>query len=231
MQTDLVARPKLTAAALRRTLQPDPKMSDPVTSPRPRDGEVSADVHSRAERWLTEHGDALYRVALGRTRNPDVARDLVQETLLAAMKHWTQFAGRSKEAAWLMGILRNKIVDHFRRQSREQTFTDLEFLADERERFFDKRANWSAAFGPKAWPTPDENLETTEFWRVFDRCVSHLPERVAKLFLLRELDGMATEDICKEFGVSPNNFWVMLYRGRVALRHCLEKHWFKRDEK
>jgi RNA polymerase sigma-70 factor (ECF subfamily) len=197
----------------------------------PKASELSPAAHAPAERWLTEHGDALYRVALGRTRNPDIARDLVQETLLAGIQHWTQFAGRSQEAAWLMGILRNKIVDHFRRQSREQTFTDLEFLAEERERFFDKHASWSSALAPKAWPRPDESFEQTEFWRVFNRCVSHLPERVAQVFLLRELDGMASGDICKEFGVSPNNFWVMLYRARMALRHCLEKNWFKRDEK
>jgi RNA polymerase sigma-70 factor (ECF subfamily) len=220
----------LTAATLHRTLQTDFRMNEPSTSALRKASEVPADVLLRAERWLAEHGDALYRVALGRTRNAEVARDLVQETLLAGMRHWSQYSQRSSEAAWLMGILRNKIVDHFRRQSREQTFTDLEFLADDRERFFDQRAKWSSAFGPKPWPGPDEAYERAEFWRAFDHCLSRLPERVAQVFLLRELDGIASEDICKEFDVSPNNFWVMLYRARMALRHCLEKNWFKRDE-
>jgi RNA polymerase sigma-70 factor (ECF subfamily) len=122
------------------------------------------------------------------------------------------------------------VVDHFRRQAREQSFTDLEFLPDERERFFDRRANWNSAFGPKPWPRPDESMETTEFWRVFDNCVSKLPPKVAHVFLLRELDGMESADICKEFGVSPNNFWIMLYRARLGLRQCLEANWFKRDQ-
>lgn len=192
---------------------------------------ISDELRARAESWLADHGDVLYRVALGRTRNPDVAKDMVQETLLAGMKHWAQYSGESSEVAWLMGILRNKVVDYFRKQSREQTFTDLEFLEDARECFFDKRSNWNPALGPKAWPTPHESLERVEFWRAFDKCVSNLPEKVAQVFLLRELDGITSEEICKEFGVSPNNFWVMLYRARLGLRRCLEENWFKSDKR
>jgi len=193
--------------------------------------EVSEATHARAAQWLADHGDSLYRVALGRTRNPDAARDLVQETLLAGMKHWSQYSGQSSEAGWLMGILRNKVVDYFRQQAREQNFTDLDFLADERERFFDQRALWNSQLGPRPWPQPDESLETVEFWRAFDACVSKLPKKVAQIFLLRELDGMDSADICKEFGVSPNNFWVMLYRARLGLRRCLEEIWFQRDKR
>lgn len=191
---------------------------------------VSDAARAKAAQWLADHGDALYRVALGRTRNPDVARDLVQETLLAGMLHCAQYSGQSSEAGWLMGIMRNKVVDHFRKQAREQNFTDLEFLDDERERFFNQQATWNPQSGPKPWPQPDESLQTTEFWRVFDACVSKLPEKVAQVFLLRELEGMDSADICKEFGVSPNNFWVMLYRARLGLRRCLEANWFQRDK-
>ena len=190
--------------------------------------ELSAATRARAAEWLAEHGDALYRVALGRTRNPDVARDLVQETLLAGMTHRAQYSGQSSEAGWLMGILRNKVVDYFRKQAREQNFTDLEFLADERERYFDEHATWNSKFGPKPWPQPDESLTTAEFWQVFHDCISKLPPKVAQIFLLRELDGMDSAEICKEFGVSPNNFWVMLYRARLGLRQCLEQNWFTR---
>ena len=61
--------------------------------------------------------------------------------------------------------------------------------------------------------------------------MSNLPEKVAQVFLLRELDGITSEEICKEFGVSPNNFWVMLYRARLGLRRCLEENWFKGDKR
>src|SRR5436190_9437225 len=83
------------------------------------------------ERWVDEHGDCLYRYALLRVRKPEIAEDLVQETLLVAVRTHARFAGRSTERSWLCGILKNKICDHFRKLGRETTFTDLEFFSDE----------------------------------------------------------------------------------------------------
>ena len=62
-------------------------------------------------RWVDEHGDYLYRFALGRVDGPEAAEDLVQDTLLAALKASASFAGRSSERTWLTGILKNKLVD------------------------------------------------------------------------------------------------------------------------
>ena len=60
-------------------------------------------------RWVDEHGDCLYRYALVRVRTPEVAEDLVQETLLVAVRSQDKFAGRSSQRSWLVGILKNKI--------------------------------------------------------------------------------------------------------------------------
>ena len=62
-------------------------------------------------RWVDEHGDCLYRYALVRVRTPEVAEDLVQETLLVAVRSQDKFAGRSSERSWLVGILKNKKDD------------------------------------------------------------------------------------------------------------------------
>ena len=70
------------------------------------------------ERWVDEHGDCLYRYALVRVRVPEVAEDLVQETLLAAVRSREKFGGRSSERSWLVGILKNKIVDYYRKLGR-----------------------------------------------------------------------------------------------------------------
>ena len=70
------------------------------------------------ERWVDEHGDCLYRYALVRVRVPEVAEDLVQETLLAALRSREKFGGRSSERSWLVGILKNKIVDYYRKLGR-----------------------------------------------------------------------------------------------------------------
>jgi RNA polymerase sigma-70 factor (ECF subfamily) len=58
-----------------------------------------------------------------------------------------------------------------------------------------------------------------------------LPEKVAQVFLLREIDGVSSEEICKDLSVSPNNLWVMLHRARMGLRRCLEEHWFATKRK
>src|SRR5215831_4749526 len=77
-----------------------------------------AEIQS-ASRWVDDHGECLYRYALVRVRKPEVAEDLVQETLLAAVRGYEKFGGRSSERSWLVGILKNKVVDHFRKLGRE----------------------------------------------------------------------------------------------------------------
>lgn len=80
---------------------------------------------------MDEHGDCLYRYALPRVRKPELAQDLVQETLHSAMRALDRFAGQASERSWLCGILKHKICDHLRTRGRETSFTDLEFFKDE----------------------------------------------------------------------------------------------------
>ena len=89
---------------------------------------TAAPSAAHPDRWVDEHGDCLYRYALLRVRRAEVAEDLVQETLLAAVRTVADFAGRSSERSWLVGILKNKVCDHFRKLGRETSFTDMEFF-------------------------------------------------------------------------------------------------------
>src|SRR6516164_5798571 len=86
---------------------------------------------SDPERWVEEHGDYLFKYALSRLRDPAKAEDMIQETFLAALRGAKDFQGRSAEKSWLVGILKNKICDSYRKASRETSFTDLEFYSDE----------------------------------------------------------------------------------------------------
>ncbi len=182
------------------------------------------------ERWVEEYGDVLFAFAAIRVRDHAVAHDLVQETFLAAIKARESFGGRSSERAWLFGILRNKLADYYRRQSREVPFADLESPLPEEQGAFGAsgmgKDGWVGGLAPKAWTSPDESLVSKEFQEVLQRCLSRLPDRVAQVFLLREVDDVPSEEICKDLGVSPNNLWVMLHRARMGLRRCLEVHWF-----
>ncbi|MBI1841409.1 MAG: sigma-70 family RNA polymerase sigma factor [Verrucomicrobia bacterium] len=199
---------------------------DPAPPAAPRQGKLSD-----PERWVDEHGDYLFKYAMTRVRDPARAEDLVQETFLAALKGGKSFEGRAAEKSWLIGILKNKVVDAYRKTSRESSFTDLEFYQDEeRDRFVQEglfKGSWDHDLGPQEWSAEaGGTLDSQEFWKAFHDCSSKLPKAISTAFLLRELDEMETPEICGVLGISENNLWVMLHRARMALRRCLEANWF-----
>jgi RNA polymerase sigma-70 factor (TIGR02943 family) len=180
------------------------------------------------ERWVEEHGDYLYAYALMRVRDPVKAEDFVQETFLSGLK--ANFGGRSSEKSWLVGILKNKIFDYYRKLGRETSFTDMEFLKDEQSECFHQEGVykdlWIGSKGPVEWPDPGASLDREEFWVVFNRCAGKLPKNVSQVFLLREMDDVDSKEICELLNISQSNLWVMLHRARMALRRCLEMNWF-----
>ena len=181
------------------------------------------------DRWVDEHGDCLYRYALARVRTPETAEDLVQDTLLVAVRTQERFAGRASERSWLVGILKHKIVDYYRRLGRETTFTDLEFFEDECAHKFRPSGWWIHDRGPHEWrPGADETMQNAEFWQTLRGCLDKLPARVAAVFSLREMEDTPSRDVCRTLNISESNLWVMLHRARMALRECLEARWFDR---
>jgi RNA polymerase sigma-70 factor (TIGR02943 family) len=176
--------------------------------------------------------DCLYRYALVRVRSPEVAQDLVQDAFLAALRSSDRFAGRSSERSWLCGILKNKIVDYYRKLGRETSFTDMESLSDEFSEKFVSEGWWIHADAPKDWkPAPDAVAHRSEFWAVMRRCLGKLPNRIANVFMLREMEELSTKAICETLKISESNLGVMLHRSRMALRECLEMNWFERGKK
>ena len=173
------------------------------------DGLLTCDADSANGLMNTDY---LYRYALLRVRNPQVAEDLVQETLLAVLRSRDGFRGQASERSWHCGILKHKIYDYFRTRSRETSFTDLEFLEDEMAHKFAGEAA----------------MLRSEFWAIFRQCLSKLPPRVADAFTMREVDAMETAQICEVLAISQNNLWVILHRARTALRKCLEINWFEK---
>jgi len=188
---------------------------------------------SGPEQWLDAHGDYLFRYALIRVQNETSAEDLVQDTLLAALSAVSNRSGQSSERTWLTGILKHKIVDQFRRSWREQPLEDDSpgHLPDEPglDELFVEDEHW--ADKPSAWGQPYRSLEQKQFYAVLESCIQRLSPRLAEIFVLKEFDEMSNEEICKELGVSATNVWVMLYRARVGLRHCLESKWFDNDRR
>jgi RNA polymerase sigma-70 factor (ECF subfamily) len=188
---------------------------------------------SDPECWVELYGDYLFKYALMRLRDATKAEDAVQETFLAALKGGRAFAGRSAEKSWLVGILKNKIYDHYRRAGRETPFTDLAFYAGEEDDGFAAEGagkdGWLRERGPREWPEPGKSLDDANFWQTYRDCSAKLPKNVAAVFNLREVDGVESREICALLNISESNLWVMLHRARMALRRCLEANWFARE--
>ena len=181
------------------------------------------------ESWVDQYGDFLYRFSLSRTKDPSIAEELVQETFLAALKARKNFQGRSSARTWLIAILKHKIVDHIRKQVREQASDKVESIYnaaanDPADTIFNDEGDWRIR--PSKWSIdPMKLYEQKEFMDVLYHCLGELPKRQAEAFMMREIDGFSTEEICKVLNISATNSWVMLYRARMWLRRCLENNW------
>ena len=177
-------------------------------------------------RDLETHRQALFKFAMLQLRNEAHAEDAVQETMVAAIQGAERFAGDSSVRTWLIGILKHKIIDHFRKASREQpldpgndetSLDDFDGLFKEDGHFIDE---------PCAWANPEQALSQSKFFEVLERCMEGLPKNTARVFTMREVMGSDTDEICRELSITANNCWVLLYRARMALRSCLEQRWF-----
>lgn len=183
--------------------------------------------------WVDEYGDYLYSFAFSRVRDEFLAEDLVQDTLLAAMLARNSFEEKSSERTWLCGILKHKIIDHFRKNSREVELTDEEADMSSYDYLFREegiwKGHWTAESRPAVWEdNPEQVLEYAEFRGILTHCLGELPERVANCFTLREIDGFESQEICGFLNISANNFWVMMHRARLHLRRCIDVNWFKK---
>jgi RNA polymerase sigma-70 factor (ECF subfamily) len=168
----------------------------------------------------------LLRFARLQLRNEAAAEDAVQETLLAAVSSGESFAGKAALRTWLIAILRNKIVDHIRRCAREPSIQAANDEGDDTDfdALFAADGYWAEA--PASWGDPQRALENKRFHDVFEACMELLPEKIARVFMMREFLGLETDEICKELAISTTNCWVVLYRARMRLRECLQINWF-----
>jgi RNA polymerase sigma-70 factor (ECF subfamily) len=173
----------------------------------------------------------MLRFAQLQLRDAGIAEDMVQEALISAMSNASGFAGRAALKTWMFAILRNKIVDHIRRSAREINGSDLIDASDpdaaDFDTLFDERGFWNPDERPATWSDPDAALSQKQFWVVFEICLNNLPEKVARVYMMREFLDLDTQEICTELGISTNNCWVILHRARTGLRACLEKRWFQ----
>jgi RNA polymerase sigma-70 factor (ECF subfamily) len=178
---------------------------------------------------LEAHRKYLLRYALFQLRDASLAEDAVQDTLVAALAQGEGFQGRSQLRTWLTSILKHKVIDLVRKRGRGLPMDAVQLGEedDSPDGSFNAGGRWIDP--PADWGLPDAALESTQFWRVYQKCCQRMPERHALVFSMREVMDMSTEEICKKLEISTSNLHVILYRARLRLRSCMTKHWFGAD--
>jgi RNA polymerase sigma-70 factor (TIGR02943 family) len=177
--------------------------------------------------WVSEHADYLYAYTITRIRDEEQAKDLVQETFLAALEKVDKFEGKSSERTWLTAILRNKIIDVYRKKSSGLVITDIHQAENEQADFFDANdGHWNPASTPKHFGIDNHDpIASKEFNQVLLKCMQKLPALWMSVFSMKHIDEETTEIICTELKLTSANFWVIIHRTKLNLRACLQKNW------
>lgn len=192
-------------------------MSDP-------DPQTNAPPPLNPSTWVEEYGDYLFRYANSRLRNTTAAEEVVQETFLSGVRYAEQYSGRGTERAWLLGILKRKVIDFVRRRQKLNTTSGYEDETDLTAQFFDGTGHWKP--GVLGWsPAPNQKVEMDELWQVVKGCLETLPQGQADVFVLSVMEDMDSADICTELGISSSNFWVRMHRARLGLAACVGQKW------
>lgn len=169
--------------------------------------------------WNEQYGECLFRYAMKHVGDPHKAQDLVQETWLAAWQSRERFAGQSTERTWLIGILRHKVLDHFRADRREQPLSDLQHRRLSETGSLDT-AGWPAALTP-AWMNPSSQVERKQLWTLLDQCLFRMTDRLKAVFASCDLNEVPHREVARRLGVTEGHLYVRLHRAREKVREYL----------
>lgn len=184
-------------------------------------------------KWVENYGDYLFSLARYKLNDTELARDLIQETFFSAIKAIDTFRGDCSEKTWLVRILNNKIIDHYRAGKKEIPMS--EYLdnteASFSEHYFDLHTpgeyghHKTAAFPSISHLESDGNINQSELKKVLNICIGKLPNNLSQVFLLKYISGENADFICKKFNITSSNYWVILHRAKLLLRTCISKIW------
>lgn len=181
--------------------------------------------------WIKVYGDELYGYAMCKTSNTELAEDLVQETFLAGLKSQANFKGESSERTWLFSILKFKIADHYRKASTKYEISNSKFSNEDHsfiDNYFTDDGDWKENAIPKEWGIDFSTaVEDKELGIALNKCIDKLAESQKQLVMMKLVDEIETEIVCKELNITATNYWVIIHRAKLQLRLCLEKNWIK----
>jgi RNA polymerase sigma-70 factor (ECF subfamily) len=162
-----------------------------------------------------DHAKPLYRAARGMGFRESEAEDLVQDVFTTFLETLDRFEGRSQVRTWLFGILHHKVLEKRRESYRDERNDPIDEVFESR---FDTKGNWVR-------PPEDlqQLLESKEIGAAIGQCLEGLPAAQREVFVLREMEELETNEVCKILSVTVTNMSVLMHRARIRLRECIEK--------
>ena len=181
----------------------------------------------RPHEWVESHADYLYAYTIARISDEEQVKDLLQETFLAALEKADKFEGKSSERTWLTAILKNKIVDVYRKRSSGLIDADVNKAEQKQADFFDSYdGHWNSEHEPQDFGIEDHDpIINKEFNQILQKCMQKLPALWKSVFTMKHMDDETTDVICAELKLTASNFWVIIHRTKLNLRDCLQKNW------
>jgi RNA polymerase sigma-70 factor (ECF subfamily) len=161
--------------------------------------------------------DELRRVALRLTQSPESAEDLVQETLLHAFQGFGRFRRGTNLRAWLMRILLNLFISHYRHQQRSVPTISLEGLLEELEMAEEE----AGLLVDESAVSPEDALLARVLDEEVERALEKLPDAFREAVILCDLQGLSYAEAAQQLGVPIGTVRSRLSRGREILRRLL----------
>ena len=186
------------------------------------------------ETLIDRYHGSLLRLAKSFVRTHDVAEEVVQETWMGVLGGLEGFEGRSSLKTWIFTILTNKAKTRGIREDRSVPFSSLSNPANDPdepavdpERFL-KTGPWTGhwATPPNPWDdeTPERLLLSKESLENIEKAFESLPPNQKQVIILRDVEGMTSEEVCAMFEISDSNQRVLLHRARSKVRRTLEQY-------
>ena len=183
----------------------------------PSDEEVVARVRAGElalyEILMRRHNQKLYRAVRAILRDESEVEDVVQEAYCSAYRHLADFEGRARFSTWLVRIAVNGALDRRRRRAR---VVALDSAAEDHLAGRD-----GPSIGRIERSDPERESARRELSRLLERAIDELPELFRMVYVLRDVEGMSTQETAESLGLEVNTVKTRLHRARALLRDRL----------
>lgn len=166
------------------------------------------------------HQGTMLRLASAFVPSAAVAEEVVQDTWVAVLRGIDGFAGRASFKTWLLQILVNRAKSTGMSEARSVAVDDVGPVVDGSR--FDAVGAWMSP--PRHWVEESEDrLLASGLRERLELALKRLPQRQRAIVILRDVDGLSGEEVCRVLGITPGNQRVLLHRARGHLREAVEE--------